>query len=267
MAREHCVGNMKRLAVLVAVSVLGAGCAHTPKGDSAGGPEVVTYDAEISDQTLSAIFIGLPWELQGGSKVESISWIMNIEGEPEQQGTATPDSPTSGTLLVEGALSTSDEAFEARKDKSALTYSILATFVVADSEDFEADWHGEIFPSKRPEVAAKPQAARYGSTLEINFTLIITNPNPFTLASDSMDYKILLDGTELTAGTVAQATKLSNGSETQFDIQQQVGGGELPELAKKLKGKKIIPYQIDIVLKAGGLELATTLTGEIEFSR
>lgn len=265
--------NTARLAglVILVVLVTRAGCAHTPRAEAGSAVELLTYDAEIAGQSLTAVFLRMPWELTGAeAKVDAIAWTLEITDEAAREGTVTPAAPTSGDLMIEGMLATTDEAFAAREGKDALLWNAAAVFTVSTpevTEAYEATWHGEIYPPKRPSVAVDPHAARYGSTHEFTFTLVVTNPNPFPIASDGLAYEIEIDGSEVAAGIVAQGLTLDHGTETQYEVEQQVGGGELDDLAKRIGGRKTIPYQVETKLAAGGLTLANTLTGEIEFAR
>jgi LEA14-like dessication related protein len=258
---------------------LAFGCAHAPEPAATAAAEVVTYDTEYGAQNLTGVNLRFPWELtnptQGEARVETVSWTLTIEGEEAQTGTeepgviAAPGTSKKSKLVVDALMGTSPEAFEARKGKTASRYTLTATFTVATNdltEDFEGEWTGDVFPSQAPVVSIKPQVARYGSTAELSFILVVMNPNPFDVVAGSLDYVIKVAEVEVAKGTVGEGALLGPGTETQFDISLTADRKNFPELIDKLKGDAVA-YSLDSKLRAVGLEFVNNLKDEINFSK
>src|SRR5262249_54137375 len=139
-----------------------------------------------------------------------------------------------GTLKMESMVSNSAEALAARKDKPGVHYDATAAFKVAGAaglEEYEADWHGEIYAPRAPEVKVDAQAGRFGDAgIELNVTLGITNANPFAVTLAGLDYKLLVDGVEVSTGRLGDGQKIDPSSEMQFNINRFLGPKDQPDL-------------------------------------
>ncbi|MBI3178901.1 MAG: hypothetical protein HYZ27_04530 [Deltaproteobacteria bacterium] len=267
---------MKRaLWVLVALLL---SCAHRP---GAGGTEVeiITEDALVAEQSLQHVAIDLPYEIKNPTRdtvsIAGIDWKLVIEGGETLSGQETPSvsagprASARGALKVVVKLATTDEAFAARKEMPAQIFRASATVSTrgGGNEAFEAEWYGEFLPPRRPTVSVVPLAGRYGDVLELNFSLVIENLNGFALRAEGLDYAVFIDGVEVMRGRLAEGRELGPGTETQFDLARQLGKEDHKPLARKLIARAVVPYRIEAVLNAGGIQIKDTLAAEVQFPR
>lgn len=257
-----------------------AGCAHAPAKGSAEELEVLTYDAEVVAQRLATADLSFPFELHNPTaapaRVDSVIWTLELLGEAPQQGRAEPNvqavagASQKGGFAITATTGTTPEDFTRRAAESALPFTLHAVFAVstaAASDSYEAEWRGELFPPKRPEVSLTPHAARYGEMADLGFTLTIFNPNPFLVQLDGIDYAIVVDGTEILRGTLAEGQRLAAGTELQFELTRQLGRRDYQELGKRLQTGVRFPYRLDGTLRVAGLSLPVGIDGEIQFAR
>jgi LEA14-like dessication related protein len=265
--------------------VLGlAACAHTStKVAPVVEPEVLTFDVEFQEQGIAGAKLNFPWSVKNPTAkpivVQSIRYKLAIEGEPDFIGSLEPKLPVppqgsvSQPWVIEAPLATTEQALASREGKTALRFGMSATFTIQGndgSQDYEGEWFGDIFPPQRPSIAVEPHAARFGnssSKAELTFTLVVNNPNPFTLPTDGLDYTIDIADIRALEGTVAQNQKLAANAEQEFEIVKTVGDGADKSLAAALQGRALFPYRFEGTLRAGSFTLKKTVEGEIAFSR
>ena len=261
--------------------ISGLGCAHKPKTAPAAEPEVLTYDVEFQEQWLSGAKLNFPWSVKNPTAkpvtVTGITFKLAIDGEPDFKGSVDPkiSIPPQGSVnqpwVLEAPLATTDEALAARAGKTSLRFGMTATFTIASeagSQDYEAEWYGDIFPPQKPTITVEPQAA-HGSTTSkfgITFTIVVNNPNPFPLPADGLDYLIEIADIKALEGTVAQNQKLSANADQEFEVTKMVGEGGDVNLAKALAGRALFPYHFEGTLRAGST-MKKTAEGEIAFAR
>ncbi len=264
--------------ILTASLLVLSACAHAPATPTVT-PEVLTFDVEYGPQSFAGASLTFPWELNNltatPARVEAIDWTMELQGEPALTGqekpdlTAAPNDKAAGRLTVTAVTGTGAEAFAARAAEPGLRFTFTATFTVAygaTTDSFEAEWRGEIFPPKEPSFSVRAQASRSGAGAELNFVLVITNPNPFPVRATGFDYAISVDGVALDKGTVGAGQDLGPGSDTEFDVTKPIDKKNAPELHGKL-GAKTVPYAVEATLRAGELVFARKLDGEIVFPK
>jgi len=273
---------LRRLGLTAALLLGALGCAHTPKGGAAIEPEISTYEAEFQEQTISGVKLNFPWGVKNPTgkaiTVNSVRYKLAIEGEPDFLGVLEPkvSVPAAGsvnqTFAVDAPLATTDVALTARQGKTSLRFGLTAVFTVAAEsgpQDYEAEWFGDIFPPQRPTVTVEPQAARYGSStskVELTFTLVVNNPNPFVIPTEGLDYVIEIADIKALEGTVAQNQKLAANAEREFDLSKIVGDGSDKNLAQALANRSTFPYRFEGTLRAGTFTLKKVVEGEIAFA-
>jgi LEA14-like dessication related protein len=265
------------------VAAVLASCASTgSKQSGASGPEVelFTETAKVAQHDLGRVVLTLPYQVKNPTAqratVGGAKWRLEIEGEPVLTGTQAQNAEagaggaTNGVLTLEAKLATSDQAFNARASKAELRFTVSATFDISQGGEvvpFEAEWHGGLYPPKKPEVTLQAEAARQvGKSLEFNFIVGIANPNPFSVELGGFDYTLFVDQTEVSKDKLAQGHRLDTSSEIQFEVQRFVGREDLFDLAKKILPLSVIPYQLKGTLAFGEIELPVTINGEITFS-
>lgn len=266
--------------VALVSSITASACGGAQKASTVE-VELIAYDGEIEEQSLRAAVLVFPWELQNPTAkkagVGSVEWTFALDDEEPISGKAVIDKEApaagyaAGTIRVELVTSTKAEAFAARKDKVALKYTMTATFEVQSrygDETIEAEWFGEIFPPRRPEVTIKAEAGRYGDrNYELSFEISIGNPNPFKIELGGLDYVLTVNDIEISKDLLARGKRVDPSSAIIFEIQRFIGRDDLPELANSLRGLDTIPYKLEGELKVGEIVIATPVTGEITFGR
>ena len=280
----RCLPEIARvLGLAAALGLVGASCAHKQKTATVTEPEVLTFDVEFQDQGIAGAKLNFPWGVKNPTArpvtVTNIRYKLAIDGEPDLVGTADPKVgvPPQGSVnqpwVVEAPLATTDEALAARAGKTSLRFGMTATFSIAGesgSQDYEAEWYGDIFPPQKPTITVEPQAARYGSTtskFELTFTIVVNNPNPFPIPTDGLDYIIEIADIKALEGTVAQNQKLAPSAEREFEVTKIVGEGGDKNLAQALAGRALFPYRFEGTLRAGSFTMKKTAEGEIAFAR
>ncbi len=268
---------MRRASSIIVMGLLA--CAHRSGAGGATELELLTDDAQVVEQSLKRVSVGLPYEIRNPTRatvtVAGIDWQLVIDGGETLSGheapvvSAAPGASGRGVLKVAIDLPTTEEAFAARKEMPAQIFRVSATVATQGgaNETFEAEWHGEFLPPRRPTVSVVPLAGRYGDVLELNFSLVIENLNAFSLQAEHLDYVVFIDGVEVMRGRLAEGRALGAGTETSFDLARQLGKEDHKPLAKKLIARAVVPYRIEAVLAAGGIEVKDTLAADVQFPR
>jgi len=275
---------MKRItqlfAVIASAAALACGGAAQEQGSSAE-VDVLTYDPVVTSQSLSDVALKFPWELDNPTAqkagVGKITWTLTIDGEAPVSGEtvagvdAAAGAKANGAIEVKAPLSTTEEAFAAHAKKPGLRYTLAARLNVAsgtNQEDFEAEWHGEIFGPRKPKVKLKAEAGRYGDrSFELNFLISLVNPNPFPVTVDGLEYTLFVNDVQISKDLLASNRQIDPSSELQFDVQRFIGKDDLQDLANAMMGMKIIPYHLNGTLKVQGIDIAAPIKGEITFAR
>ncbi|MBI5509814.1 MAG: LEA type 2 family protein [Deltaproteobacteria bacterium] len=275
-----------RALFVTLAATLGVTCAHAPAAPTSTEPEITTYDVELGEQSVAGVKLIFPWSVRNPAaktlSVTSIAYKLAVEGEPDVAGSAqpkvsvAPQGNVSDKLVLDAPLATTEAALSAHAGKTALRFNLSATFTLATEsgpQDYEAEWFGDIFPPQKPEISVVPQAARYGSSaskVELTFTLVITNPNPFPLPVEGLDYVIEVADIKAFEGTVAQGERIAAGAERELEVSKVVGEGTSKEdksLALALQSRAAFPYRFEGNLRAGSFALKKTLEGQVGFAR
>lgn len=259
-----------------------SGCASPPKQPMAEA-ELLTLGAKVHQQSLDDVVIACPWQLNNptlvGAQVGAIEWQLQIDGQQAVEGSkqsgvqAAPSATAEGTLMMRAPYSTSDGSDggdSGDEQRRIHRYTAHATFVVANGPDeleFEAEWDGELWSPKEPQVVLSPQAARYDSTVELNFTVGIQNPNPFSLQIERLKYELFVEGQKVSASMLAAGKVLSGGAELQFDITRLLGRDDFHDLARQIARQSAIAYRFASEIQVAGRSLSSPLEGSIEFAR
>jgi len=253
-------------------------CGASQKRSAGGEAELLTYRATTAEQTFSEVTVACPWELDnlsdGEVVVERARWTLALDGSEPVTGTTelnlrvAAKGKHEAKLKMTTPVNTSTEVLDAREEKPGVHYSVKATFELTGSEPYEADWFGEIYGSQRPEVTVKGRAGRHSDkSVELGFTVGIKNPNPFDVMVDGLDYKIFVDGQEVSSGELASGRHLDAASDLLFDIERALGLEDFQDLAKKVATSDVTPYRMDGTLRVSGVEIPVQLTGEFNFTK
>lgn len=260
-------------------------CAHTPAKQAVStDPEVLTYDAELVEQRLDGAKLSFPYEIKNPAlqpvTLTSLRHKLVIDDELEVTGQTAPtlavaaQANINDKLTLEAALPATEEALSKREGKTNLRYHLYATFVITGptgTEEYEAEWHGDLYPPQKPVLLVEPHAARYGSSaakVELSFNLVINNPNPFPIPTEGLSYVLEVADLKLFEGLVAAGEKLAAGADREFELNKTVGDGmDDPNLAAAIKGRPTIPYRFEGTLKAGAFSMHKIIEGSIAFSK
>lgn len=269
-------------AITAAAASLVVSCASGTSSTGSGvGVELYSLPGAIVEQNLGEVVLTFPWELENPkikrASVGAVKWRLAIEGEDPQTGEvvvgqeAGPGGKTDGVIKVEAVTKTSDEAFDSRIGKPGLRYTMTGTFTIAiagKEEEYVAEWNGEIFAPKKPDITVRAEAGRFGGkTLEFTFIIGIANPNPFEIQIGAFDYVLFVKDIEISKDSLAQGQRIVPSSELQFDIQRFIGKDDLQELAAELMELDAIAYRLDGKLSVNEIIINVPVAGEIQFAR
>jgi hypothetical protein len=251
-----------------------------PQKKSSGGVEVLTDTATVVAQHLGSAVLALPYEIANragaSATLDRVDWKVTLEGEPEQSGNVRLGQPIAAGASVAQALEipvnviTSDEAFSRRAEASAQRFTVIGSFKIATPggpEEFEAEWTGELFPSRRPSVPVQAQALRSEGSAELHFILAVKNPNAFTLPIGFLKYVIEVEGSAVATGELARGNSVPAGSERQFDVTRFVGRDDLHDLAKRILKQQSVAYLVKTELETSGRTFTDSLSGAMNFGR
>jgi hypothetical protein len=272
---------------VVAVSMLAA-CASTQTAGKGAADddeiEIVTFDPTLVGESIAAMTVKLPWQLknESGSKVRvrKIAWKLAVDGrEPFAGETASEVAAASGVtsegeVLVVATFQpeappTGQNAAEAATMRIR-DYTATATFELDTGDgpqSYEGEWNGRMFLPVKPGLSVRPQAGRFDKIIELNFAIGVNNPNGFAVRLETLEARIVLAGTEIYNSVLGSGARINPNSEVAYDVNRWIGRDDLMDLAKKLEKQKMVPYEVEALLRIDGAEMRDSVRGEISFPR
>ena len=272
-----------RFSTVFIAGFIATACASSGPGGGGGGNtsavELYTLDPIVAKQRFEMVRLQCPWELENSSSkkasVGKATWRVKLDeitlsGEQVFDIEAAPGASSSGIIEIEVELPVNEEVLKANVEKRALFYNVSANFDIGigrRNEIFEAEWNGEIYPPRAPQIFIKSEAARFDESMELNFRIALRNRNPFGVMVDGVDYVLTINGVELLKGELASSAFIDAASEMHFELNRFIGRDDHFDLVKALQSMQSVPYQLDATLRVAEVELKSSLHQEIIFPR
>lgn len=272
----RCLGATAVISALAC-----AGQQAAPKGAAEDEIELLTFDAAIVSESLAAMALKAPWQLQNASAgpvvVRKVRWQLAVDGrEPLTGEWGTPvTAPAGGNaasdLMVVATFSpepppTTPEAASAR----VRDYTLSGTFeleTASGPQSYEGEWTGRLFLPVKPTLQVRPQAGRFDGMLELNIAVSVYNQNGFPVRLEALEARILLSGAEIYNSVLGTGAHIAPNSEVAYDVNRWIGRDDLKDLAKKLEKVKQVPYEVEAALRVDGAEMRESVRGDITFPR
>lgn len=191
--------------------------------------------------------------------VDSIQWTSVLEVPNDSP---TP-SVTSGTAIISRILSPGDAIDDnlfvtlnapaapqnTPPENRVATFTVTGTFHLRNGHTRMAHnliCTGEMLLPELPQLKVSSQTGRYdGNATELNFTISIMNPNPFSLPIDSLQYDLFVDDIALTHGNLSSRQQISAGGQLDVEVHRFVNSKDLPALATRLSKAKGFTYRLE----------------------
>jgi LEA14-like dessication related protein len=251
--------------------------------------DIYSYEAAVLEQDLEHARLTFPWSLENTTdrpvRIVGVTWTLFEDDALIDSGHETRSDVTPARYSLSDALEVKVPVHLGRKSRRhtkgraersdamspppLLHYRMEAVFDVNSRrgrEDIEADWGIDVWIPQRPRVTMRADAARYDArSVELNFAINITNPNPFELPVDKLDYALFVEGRRITTCKVASSQTIKPGAALSFQVHEMLGKNRLPRLARRIHKNAEMDYRLEGRLRSRGLSVRTPAKGSLGF--